>query len=145
MKLFLSQCSQTEYPSNRGGIAVFVEAEPRELKPWAESGSARARSGDVRSMFVRDALISSCVKRTSKYARMFKNVFGSGFLVRTAHVFLTWVITLVLFLHDTGKSSSVFLITYTQRPRYQDHLYCTVLYCCSVLQLSKQTATKEKP
>ncbi|XP_018588360.2 palmitoyltransferase ZDHHC12-B isoform X1 [Scleropages formosus] len=32
---------------------------------------------------------------------MFKNVFGSGFLVRTAHVILTWVITLVLFLYDT--------------------------------------------
>uniref|UniRef100_A0A3Q0QZQ7 Palmitoyltransferase n=1 Tax=Amphilophus citrinellus TaxID=61819 RepID=A0A3Q0QZQ7_AMPCI len=36
------------------------------------------------------------------YARtMFKNVFGSGFLVRTSHVILTWVITLILFLHDT--------------------------------------------
>lgn len=33
---------------------------------------------------------------------MFKNVFGSGFLVRTAHVVLTWVVTLILFLHDTG-------------------------------------------
>ncbi|KAL0965148.1 hypothetical protein UPYG_G00277410 [Umbra pygmaea] len=32
---------------------------------------------------------------------MFKNVFGSGFIVRTAHVILTWVITLILFLHDT--------------------------------------------
>ncbi|XP_063066448.1 palmitoyltransferase ZDHHC12-B [Engraulis encrasicolus] len=32
---------------------------------------------------------------------MFKNVFASGFLVRTAHVILTWVITLILFLHDT--------------------------------------------
>ncbi|XP_039904542.1 palmitoyltransferase ZDHHC12-B isoform X3 [Simochromis diagramma] len=32
---------------------------------------------------------------------MFKNVFGSGFLVRTSHVILTWVITLILFLHDT--------------------------------------------
>ncbi|KAG7253357.1 hypothetical protein CRUP_020528 [Coryphaenoides rupestris] len=32
---------------------------------------------------------------------MFKNVFGSGFLVRTAHVILTWVVTLILFLHDT--------------------------------------------
>ncbi|KAG5834946.1 palmitoyltransferase ZDHHC12-B-like isoform X1 [Anguilla rostrata] len=32
---------------------------------------------------------------------MFKNVFGSGFLVRTAHVILTWVTTLILFLHDT--------------------------------------------
>ncbi|KAM6902246.1 palmitoyltransferase ZDHHC12-B [Xenentodon cancila] len=32
---------------------------------------------------------------------MFKNVFGSGFLVRTSHVILTWVVTLILFLHDT--------------------------------------------
>eukprot|EP00066_Takifugu_rubripes_P002920 XP_003965147.1 PREDICTED: probable palmitoyltransferase ZDHHC12 isoform X2 [Takifugu rubripes] len=32
---------------------------------------------------------------------MFKNVFGSGFVVRTAHVVLTWVITLILFLQDT--------------------------------------------
>ncbi|MGH0132608.1 UNVERIFIED_CONTAM: hypothetical protein FKN15_040759 [Acipenser sinensis] len=32
---------------------------------------------------------------------MFKNVFGSGFLVRTAHTVLTWAVTLVLFLHDT--------------------------------------------
>nr|XP_006640822.1 PREDICTED: probable palmitoyltransferase ZDHHC12 [Lepisosteus oculatus] len=32
---------------------------------------------------------------------MFKNVFGSGFLVRTAHVILTWLTTLILFLHDT--------------------------------------------
>uniref|UniRef100_A0A3Q2QCW3 Palmitoyltransferase n=1 Tax=Fundulus heteroclitus TaxID=8078 RepID=A0A3Q2QCW3_FUNHE len=32
---------------------------------------------------------------------MFKNVFGSGFLVRTAHVVLTWIITLILFLYDT--------------------------------------------
>lgn len=38
---------------------------------------------------------------------MFKNVFGSGFLVRTAHVILTWVITLILFLHDTGKSATL--------------------------------------
>lgn len=36
---------------------------------------------------------------------MFKNVFGSGFVVRTAHVVLTWVITLILFLHDTGKQA----------------------------------------
>ncbi|MBN3279636.1 ZDH12 palmitoyltransferase, partial [Polyodon spathula] len=32
---------------------------------------------------------------------MFKHVFGSGFLVRTAHTVLTWAVTLVLFLHDT--------------------------------------------
>ncbi|XP_060934991.1 palmitoyltransferase ZDHHC12-B [Limanda limanda] len=32
---------------------------------------------------------------------MFKNVFASGFVVRTAHVILTWVVTLILFLHDT--------------------------------------------
>ncbi|KAJ8285752.1 hypothetical protein GJAV_G00030530 [Gymnothorax javanicus] len=32
---------------------------------------------------------------------MFKNVFGSGFLVRAGHVCLTWVITLILFLHNT--------------------------------------------
>ncbi|XP_038864407.1 palmitoyltransferase ZDHHC12-B-like isoform X1 [Salvelinus namaycush] len=32
---------------------------------------------------------------------MFKNVFRSDFLIRTAHVILTWVITLILFLHDT--------------------------------------------
>ncbi|XP_034152306.1 probable palmitoyltransferase ZDHHC12 isoform X1 [Esox lucius] len=32
---------------------------------------------------------------------MFKNVFRSGFLIRTVHVILTWVITLILFLHDT--------------------------------------------
>lgn len=38
---------------------------------------------------------------------MFKNVFGSGFLVRTAHVILTWVVTLILFLHDTGKAHSL--------------------------------------
>lgn len=38
---------------------------------------------------------------------MFKNVFASGFLVRTAHVILTWVITLILFLHDTGKSATL--------------------------------------
>lgn len=38
---------------------------------------------------------------------MFKNVFGSGFLVRTAHVILTWVVTLILFLHDTGKSAAL--------------------------------------
>lgn len=63
-------------------------------------------------MFVRETFISRCVKRPSKYARMFKNVFGSGFLVRTAHVFLTWVITLVLFLHDTGKSRLHVYITY---------------------------------
>ncbi|KAF5903133.1 UDP-N-acetylhexosamine pyrophosphorylase-like protein 1, partial [Clarias magur] len=53
------------------------------------------------SYFGESPVILRCVKCTSKYARMFKNVFGSGFLVRTAHVFLTWVITLILFLHDT--------------------------------------------
>uniref|UniRef100_A0A671RIM9 Probable palmitoyltransferase ZDHHC12 n=1 Tax=Sinocyclocheilus anshuiensis TaxID=1608454 RepID=A0A671RIM9_9TELE len=42
-----------------------------------------------------------CMITKYNYARMFKNVFGSGFLVRTAHVILTWVITLILFLHDT--------------------------------------------
>uniref|UniRef100_A0A3Q4AL62 Uncharacterized protein n=1 Tax=Mola mola TaxID=94237 RepID=A0A3Q4AL62_MOLML len=37
---------------------------------------------------------------------MFKKVFGSGFLVRTAHVILTWVVTLILFLHDTALPAS---------------------------------------
>lgn len=60
-------------------------------------------------MLLRGTFITACVKCTPKYARMFKNVFGSGFLVRTAHVFLTWVITLVLFLHDTGESNLVFI------------------------------------
>uniref|UniRef100_A0A665WMD6 Palmitoyltransferase n=1 Tax=Echeneis naucrates TaxID=173247 RepID=A0A665WMD6_ECHNA len=32
---------------------------------------------------------------------------AGGFLVRTAHVILTWVITLILFLHDTGKSDKL--------------------------------------
>lgn len=32
---------------------------------------------------------------------MFKNMFKSGCLVRTAHVILTWLTTLVLFLHNT--------------------------------------------
>lgn len=32
---------------------------------------------------------------------MFKRVFRSGFLVRSGHTCLTWLITLVLFLHDT--------------------------------------------
>ncbi|XP_061589209.1 palmitoyltransferase ZDHHC12-B [Cololabis saira] len=32
---------------------------------------------------------------------MFKNVFSSGFVVRTCHVILTWIVTLILFLHDT--------------------------------------------
>uniref|UniRef100_H3C8P8 Palmitoyltransferase n=1 Tax=Tetraodon nigroviridis TaxID=99883 RepID=H3C8P8_TETNG len=32
---------------------------------------------------------------------MLRSVFGSGFAVRTAHVVLTWLITLILFLHDT--------------------------------------------
>lgn len=33
--------------------------------------------------------------------RMFKNMFKSGCLVRTFHVILTWITTLVLFLHNT--------------------------------------------
>ncbi|XP_056130955.1 palmitoyltransferase ZDHHC12-A [Lampris incognitus] len=32
---------------------------------------------------------------------MFEKMFGSGFLVRTTHTVLTWVITLILFLHNT--------------------------------------------
>uniref|UniRef100_A0A8D3CEJ7 Palmitoyltransferase n=1 Tax=Scophthalmus maximus TaxID=52904 RepID=A0A8D3CEJ7_SCOMX len=32
---------------------------------------------------------------------MSQNVFRSGFLVRAGHTMLTWVITLILFLHDT--------------------------------------------
>lgn len=32
---------------------------------------------------------------------MLKSVFRSGLLIRTTHVVLTWVITLILFLHDT--------------------------------------------
>ncbi|KAM8866291.1 palmitoyltransferase ZDHHC12-A [Synchiropus picturatus] len=32
---------------------------------------------------------------------MVQNVFRSGFLVRATHTVLTWVVTLVLFLHDT--------------------------------------------
>ncbi|KAJ7994060.1 hypothetical protein DPEC_G00262020 [Dallia pectoralis] len=32
---------------------------------------------------------------------MLKNVFRSGFLIRTVHVILTWIITLILFLHNT--------------------------------------------
>ena len=34
---------------------------------------------------------------------MLKKVFRSGFLVRSGHTVLTWLITLVLFLHDTGN------------------------------------------
>ncbi|XP_062310614.1 palmitoyltransferase ZDHHC12-A isoform X1 [Osmerus eperlanus] len=32
---------------------------------------------------------------------MLKNIFRSGHLIRTTHVVLTWVITLILFLHNT--------------------------------------------
>uniref|UniRef100_UPI003AB08589 palmitoyltransferase ZDHHC12-A isoform X2 n=1 Tax=Centroberyx gerrardi TaxID=166262 RepID=UPI003AB08589 len=32
---------------------------------------------------------------------MLQNIFRSGFLVRTAHTVLTWVVTLILFLHNT--------------------------------------------
>ncbi|XP_077063015.1 palmitoyltransferase ZDHHC12-A [Siphateles boraxobius] len=32
---------------------------------------------------------------------MFKNMFKSGCFVRTAHVILTWLITLIMFLHNT--------------------------------------------
>ena len=31
-------------------------------------------------------------------------MFRTGFLVRATHTLLTWVVTLVLFLHNTGKS-----------------------------------------
>ncbi|XP_016424565.1 probable palmitoyltransferase ZDHHC12 [Sinocyclocheilus rhinocerous] len=34
---------------------------------------------------------------------MFENMFKSGCLVRTAHVILTWLTTLVLFLHNTER------------------------------------------
>lgn len=78
--------------------------------PGSDSGSCTTcRTCDDISMFVQSTVIPGCVKCTSKYARMFKNVFGSGFLVRTAHVFLTWVITLILFLHDTGESICMFI------------------------------------
>ncbi|XP_061881143.1 uncharacterized protein LOC133632628 isoform X2 [Entelurus aequoreus] len=33
---------------------------------------------------------------------MVQNVFRTGFLVRAAHTLLTWVITLILFVHNTG-------------------------------------------
>uniref|UniRef100_A0A8K9UHU8 Palmitoyltransferase n=1 Tax=Oncorhynchus mykiss TaxID=8022 RepID=A0A8K9UHU8_ONCMY len=51
---------------------------------------------------------------------MFKNVFGSGFIVRTAHVILTWVITLILFLHDTGKCTEFKFIFRCQYPLKQE-------------------------
>lgn len=30
-------------------------------------------------------------------------MFRTGFLVRATHTLLTWVVTLILFLHNTGK------------------------------------------
>lgn len=32
---------------------------------------------------------------------MFKNVFKSGFIIRTLHTILSWVVTVILFLHNT--------------------------------------------
>lgn len=37
-----------------------------------------------------------------------KNMFRSGCLVRTVHVILTWLIVLVLFLHNTGKNVIIY-------------------------------------
>lgn len=65
---------------------------------------------------------------------MFKNVFGSGFLVRTAHVILTWVITLILFLHDTGKSATLvgssLLMHYSAMSNevFESMIYCGILF-----------------
>ena len=58
---------------------------------------------------------------------MFKNVFASGFLVRTAHVILTWVITLILFLHDTGMRRVV-------RLKQDVHVRCgaVLLLSCNI-------------
>ncbi|XP_044051165.1 palmitoyltransferase ZDHHC12-B-like isoform X4 [Siniperca chuatsi] len=36
-----------------------------------------------------------------KYIKMVQNMFRTGFLVRATHTLLTWVITLILFLHNT--------------------------------------------
>ncbi|KAG9335367.1 hypothetical protein JZ751_005289 [Albula glossodonta] len=68
------------------------------------SSTSRGRSSNPHLGSHRMKTHPRCVKSlhlslTSE--RMFKNVFGSGFLVRTAHVVLTWVVTLILFLHDT--------------------------------------------
>uniref|UniRef100_A0A3B3E077 Palmitoyltransferase n=1 Tax=Oryzias melastigma TaxID=30732 RepID=A0A3B3E077_ORYME len=35
---------------------------------------------------------------------MVQNMFRTGFVVRAAHTGLTWVITITLFLHDTGET-----------------------------------------
>nr|AAI21518.1 zdhhc12 protein [Xenopus tropicalis] len=37
---------------------------------------------------------------------MFRCVLSAGFLVRTVHTVLTWGVTLVLFLHDTGEKQA---------------------------------------
>lgn len=73
-----------------------LSASGRFLSPRYIHRTHCSRSLNAASIRLRWML--PCSRRT-----MFKNVFGSGFLVRTAHVILTWVITLILFLHDTGE------------------------------------------
>ncbi|TSK14476.1 UDP-N-acetylhexosamine pyrophosphorylase-like protein 1 [Bagarius yarrelli] len=80
--------------------AVFLYKDEKPIKLDYRG----AQDGDPPAVCEISPLVSyfgEVCKCASSYARMFKNVFGSGFLVRTAHVFLTWVITLILFVHDT--------------------------------------------
>uniref|UniRef100_A0A3Q3VU49 Uncharacterized protein n=1 Tax=Mola mola TaxID=94237 RepID=A0A3Q3VU49_MOLML len=63
---------------------------------------------------------------------MFKKVFGSGFLVRTAHVILTWVVTLILFLHDTElrKQEETGFILMTAIYSLPVHMHECFYYSC---------------
>lgn len=52
-------------------------------------------------------------------------MFKSGCLVRTAHVILTWLTTLVLFLHNTGKCNylmNVYALSYLNHLLLKHHL-----------------------
>ncbi|MEQ2277072.1 hypothetical protein XENORESO_019142 [Xenotaenia resolanae] len=87
--LFLQNCSDVLTPSRR---VSFLSCLRPTFFPFL---------ADIPSPLTPSPILCRLPWRFCNVRTMFKNVFGSGFLVRTAHVVLTWIITLILFLYDT--------------------------------------------
>uniref|UniRef100_A0A3Q1EM42 Palmitoyltransferase n=1 Tax=Acanthochromis polyacanthus TaxID=80966 RepID=A0A3Q1EM42_9TELE len=62
---------------------------------------------------------------------MVQNMFRTGFLVRASHTLLTWVITVVLFLHNTGDREN----------NQQDCFYCQIV--CRLLSPGVHGSSEE--
>lgn len=104
-----SVSSGTCWPEGRGCHPIDSLPEPPGPRPRCEATNPRVATAPLLPGPSFRALLPGRLERGAEAMALWA-LLSPGVLVRTGHTVMTWGITLVLFLHDTGEPD-------TARPR----------------------------